>query len=109
MQVFKRHVFVCINQRPAKHRRGDCHSKAGSELHQALKTAVARAGLRCEIRINKAGCLDQCSQGPLIVVYPEGVWYVQVGLDDVDDIVKRHLIGGEVVERLLMTKTDREL
>ncbi|MBD3868068.1 MAG: (2Fe-2S) ferredoxin domain-containing protein [Acidobacteria bacterium] len=109
MQVFKRHVFVCINQRAARHRRGDCHGKAGTDVHQALKTAVAQAGLSVEIRINKAGCLDQCSQGPVIVVYPEAVWYVQVGLEDVDEIVKRHLIGGEVVERLVMTRTDREL
>jgi len=109
MQVFKRHVFVCINQRPAKHRRGDCLTKGGQEFHQALKTAVLRAGLNLEIRVNKAGCLDQCSQGPVMVVYPEGVWYVKVGLDDVDEIVNRHLIGGEVVERLQMTRTDREL
>ncbi len=109
MQVFKRHVFVCINRRPARHRRGDCETKGGSDVHRELKNAVARAGLQFEIRINKAGCLDQCSQGPVMVVYPEGVWYVQVGVDDVDEIVNRHLIGGEVVKRLLMTKTDREL
>lgn len=108
MQVYKRHVFVCINQRPARHRRGDCHSKSGPELHKALKTAVLRAGLNLEIRINKAGCLDQCSQGPVMVVYPEGVWYAGFGLADVDEIVQRHLIGGEVVERLRMTRTDRE-
>jgi (2Fe-2S) ferredoxin len=109
MQVFKRHVFVCINQRPARHRRGDCDSKGGPEVHAALKKAVTRAGLNLEIRVNRAGCLDQCSQGPVIVVYPEAVWYVQVGLEDVDEIVNSHLIGGKVVDRLVMTKTDREL
>ena len=109
MQVYKRHVFVCINQRPKGHRRGDCDSKGASDLHRELKNAVLRAGLNLEIRINKAGCLDQCSQGPVMVIYPEGIWYKAVGLDDVDEIVNRHLIGGEVVERLRMTRTDREL
>ena len=84
------------------------HTKIARDIQQA-SDFLTTAGLQGEIGINKAGCLDQCSQGPVIVVYPEAVWYVQVGLDDVDEIVNRHLIGGEVVERLLMTKTDREL
>lgn len=109
MQVFKRHVFVCTNERPKGHRRGDCRSKGADGLHRKLKDAVVRAGLSEEIRINNAGCLDQCSQGPVMVVYPEGAWYVNVTLEDVDEIVNKHLIGGEVVERLIMARTDREL
>ena len=53
-----------------------------------------------EVRVNKAGCLDRCEEGPVIVVYPEGVWYTYVDEADIDEIVDRHIVGGEVVERL---------
>jgi (2Fe-2S) ferredoxin len=56
--------------------------------------------LKGNIRANKAGCLDQCELGVSVVVYPEGVWYGRVTLDDVNEIVERHLIGGTPVERL---------
>jgi (2Fe-2S) ferredoxin len=53
-----------------------------------------------QIRINSAGCMDRCDQGPVVVVYPEGVWYTYVDNDDLDEIIASHLQGGEVVERL---------
>jgi len=53
-----------------------------------------------KIRMNKAGCLDRCDEGPVMVVYPEGVWYTYVDISDVDEIIDSHLVGGEVVERL---------
>lgn len=53
-----------------------------------------------KIRINKSGCLDRCSEGPCVVVYPEGVWYTYVDVQDIDEIIDRHLIKGEIVERL---------
>jgi (2Fe-2S) ferredoxin len=51
-------------------------------------------------RINKSGCLDRCQEGPCVVVYPDGVWYTYVDVHDIDEIIDRHLIKGEVVERL---------
>ena len=53
-----------------------------------------------KIRINKSGCLDRCQEGPCVVVYPEGVWYTYVDEHDIDEIVDRHLVKGEIVERL---------
>ena len=53
-----------------------------------------------KIRINKAGCMDRCDDGPVIVVYPEEVWYRYVDKDDVEEIIQEHLINGRVVERL---------
>jgi (2Fe-2S) ferredoxin len=53
-----------------------------------------------KIRINQAGCLDRCELGPVMVVYPEGIWYSYVDEQDIDEIIERHLIGGEPVERL---------
>ena len=53
-----------------------------------------------KVRINKAGCLDRCEEGPVIVVYPEAVWYTYVDRADIDEIIERHVLGGEIVERL---------
>ncbi|MEJ1959914.1 MAG: (2Fe-2S) ferredoxin domain-containing protein [Nitrosomonadales bacterium] len=52
------------------------------------------------IRINAAGCLGRCDEGPILVVYPEGVWYTYVDEVDVDEIIESHLKNGQVVERL---------
>jgi (2Fe-2S) ferredoxin len=51
-------------------------------------------------RINRAGCFDRCSEGPVIVVYPEAVWYTYVDQEDIDEIIESHLVNGKVVERL---------
>ena len=53
-----------------------------------------------KVRINKAGCLDRCEEGPVLVVYPEAVWYTYVDRSDIDEIIDRHIVGGEIVERL---------
>jgi (2Fe-2S) ferredoxin len=54
------------------------------------------------VRINSAGCLDRCDKGPVIVVYPEAVWYTYVDQEDIDEIVDSHLLQGKIVERLLI-------
>ncbi len=65
-----------------------------------MKRQVGACGLNEEVRINRAGCLNQCGHGPMLVVYPEAIWYSGVQADDVDEIVNKHLVGGRVVERL---------
>jgi (2Fe-2S) ferredoxin len=55
-----------------------------------------------DVRINNAGCLDRCELGPSVVVYPEGVWYTAKTKADMDEILERHVAGGEIVERLRM-------
>jgi (2Fe-2S) ferredoxin len=97
---FRLHVFVCENRRPDSDPRGSCGARGAEAVRQALKGELDRRGLKAEIRANGAGCLDACSFGPTLVVYPEGVWYGHVGPEDVPEIVERHLIGGEPVERL---------
>ena len=66
------------------------------------KQRVKERGLagRGKVRINKAGCLDRCDEGPVVVVYPEAVWYTYVDRDDIDEIIDEHVIHGRVVERL---------
>lgn len=102
MAAFERHLFVCINEREAGDPRGCCASKGAVDVAKALKLKAYELGLKRVVRVNKAGCLDQCARGTTIVVYPEGVWYGGVTLDDVDEIVERHLVGGEPVERLVI-------
>lgn len=53
-----------------------------------------------KVRINMAGCLERCEEGPCLVVYPEAVWYTYVDEDDVDEIIDEHIVNGRVVERL---------
>ena len=54
------------------------------------------------VRVNQAGCLDRCAGGPVLVVYPEAVWYTYVDNQDIDEIIESHLQNGQVVERLLL-------
>jgi (2Fe-2S) ferredoxin len=102
MPNFQRHVFVCVNERPEDDPRGSCLQKGGAQVRDRFKAELKSRGVAKLVRANNAGCLDQCARGVTVVVYPEQVWYGGVTVDDVTEIVEKHLIGGEVVERLLM-------
>ena len=102
MPSFQRHVFVCINERPPDHPKGSCKAKGGVDVRDKLKAELKARGISTEVRANNAGCLDQCERGVSVVIYPEQVWYGGVTVDDVAEIVERHIVHGEVVERLLM-------
>jgi (2Fe-2S) ferredoxin len=101
MPSFQRHVFVCINERPADHPKGCCKAKGGVEVRDELKTELKKRGISKIVRANNSGCLDQCEHGVSVVVYPEQVWYGNVTVADIPEIVDKHLVGGEVVDRLL--------
>jgi (2Fe-2S) ferredoxin len=102
MPSLQRHVFVCINERAADNPKGCCKRRGGDEVRDRLKAELAARGLSKIIRANNAGCLDQCEHGVTVVVYPEQVWYGNVTVDDVREIVDKHLIGGEIVTRLAL-------
>jgi (2Fe-2S) ferredoxin len=97
---FERHVFVCHNSRPADAPRPSCTADGKSDLHTRLQQLSKEAGLAGKVRINKSGCLDQCEHGPMVVVYPEAVWYGNVRPEDAGAIVEEHLVRGRPVERL---------
>jgi (2Fe-2S) ferredoxin len=100
MPKFERHIFICGNVRPDGHPRGCCDPTGEAELQRRFKQRLAERGLKAKVRANQSGCLDQCEHGPNIVVYPEAVWYGGVTLNDVDEIVDSHIVGGCPVERL---------
>ena len=100
MPGFETHLFVCTNRRAEGHPRGCCDEKGSYELLLRFKKALEDRGLKGRMRANKAGCLDHCETGATVVVYPEGVWYGGVTLDDVEEIVEEHLLQGRPVERL---------
>ena len=70
-----------------------------------MKAKAKSLGIE-KVRINASGCLDQCEQGPTVVIYPEGVWYTIRKEADVEDIINEHLLKGKTVEHLLMNKKD---
>lgn len=92
--VFKKHVFVCVSGKT-------CPGQGGIEVCDTMRKEIAERGLKKQIRINKAGCFDQCGNGPMIVVYPEGVWYAHVKPEDCKEIVESHLLQDRPVTRLL--------
>ncbi len=103
MSYFKHHVFFCCNQRPAGER--CCNDFQASALQTYAKERIAALGLKGKgggggVRINKAGCLGRCDDGPVLVVYPDNVWYTYIDQEDLDEIIDRHLVGGHIVDRL---------
>lgn len=100
MPTFDRHIFICTNKRPPENPRGCCDPAGLGQLQLEFKKKLAQSGLKDRVRANKAGCLDQCEHGPNVVVYPEGIWYGNVTLEDVAEIVESHIINGVPVTRL---------
>ncbi len=99
---YRHHVFFCLNQRPDGE--ACCQDKGATAAFDYMKARVKALGLsgQDKVRINRAGCFDRCGEGPLMVVYPEAVWYTFVGHEDVDEIIESHLMNGKIVKRLVL-------
>jgi (2Fe-2S) ferredoxin len=94
MAPYERHVFVCTH--------GEyCPFDGSVEVHRLLKEGVAARGLQVRVRVNKAGCFNQCGNGPMVVVYPETVWYAAVTPDKARRILDEHIAGGRPVADLV--------
>ena len=101
MQGLREHyVFVCQNRRPEGHPKGCCSSAGSKEVLIRLKELIEEKEIWNRVRAISTTCLGFCESGVVMVVYPDGIWYGNVSLEDVDRIVEEHLIGGEVVEDL---------
>ncbi|CCQ75612.1 ferredoxin [Magnetospira sp. QH-2] len=102
---YRSHVFVCSNQRVEGHPRGCCADKDSASLRTYLKVKTKQLELN-DVRINNAGCLDRCENGPVMVIYPEGVWYKVATRADMDEILESHIQGGNRVEHLMLSNED---
>lgn len=91
MSLYRHHVFVCTNKRPAGHERGCCVERGDPAVREYLKKRCKELGLE-DVRINAAGCLDQCEQGPVIVIYPSGQWLRCATTEEAEQIA-RYLAG----------------
>ncbi len=91
MGQYRHHVFVCTSGK-------ECPKQGAEEVHKALKKLVSEAGLKKIVRVNHAGCMNQCGHGPMVVVYPEDVWYAHVDETGARRIVAEHLVAGVVVD-----------
>lgn len=102
MSYFRHHVFFCVNRRDDG--RECCQDHDAEAARAYVKDRIKALGLsgKGEVRINSAGCLDRCSEGPVVVVYPDETWYTYVDRADLDEIIEEHLVHGRVVQRLLI-------
>ena len=99
--VFDIHIFVCTNQRLSIEKKS-CGEHHGLNLIAEFKTQLNSYKLPLKIRTQKSGCLGICHFGPTIAIYPEGIFYVGVELEDVKEIVESHIINKQIVERLIL-------
>ena len=100
MSHYKYHVFFCTNRRDDD---SQCCAQCDAQVvRDHLKRRTKELGIAGPggVRINTAGCLDRCAEGPVMVVYPEDTWYTYVDKEDVDEILDEHLVGGRIVDRL---------
>jgi (2Fe-2S) ferredoxin len=97
----RRHVFVCTNLRPSGGRPACGGRDAGAVLAALQEGVAAHPALRSTVAVTPCGCLGPCFDGPNLVVYPEGVWYAGVTTADVAELIERHLLAGQPVERLV--------
>lgn len=107
MSYYRHHVFFCTNKREDG---STCCANRGSQtLREYAKARVKALGLAGsgQVRVNVAGCLDRCEEGPVIVVYPDETWYTYVDKEDIDEIIDQHLVHGRVVERLRISSESK--
>ncbi|MBT3478819.1 MAG: (2Fe-2S) ferredoxin domain-containing protein [Candidatus Marinimicrobia bacterium] len=101
---YNKHIFICINERAECGTKGDCAQKGGKEIRMRFVQLINEHGLKGKVRANKSGCLDACEMGAAIVIYPRGIWYSEVQLEDVDEIFNVSVLGEGIVDRIVSTQ-----
>ena len=91
---YERHIFVCISGKT-------CPTRGSEEICSELKSLAKAAGITDRIRVNKSGCMNQCAYGPMMVIYPQAVWYSGVALEDVEEIFEKTVLRGEIIPHLV--------
>ncbi len=100
MGYYKRHAFFCTNKR--EDGSACCQNHNAQEMRDYAKARIRDLKIAGKggVRVNIAKCMDRCQEGPIVVVYPDGVWYTYGDKRDIDEIVDEHLLNGRIVERL---------
>lgn len=96
----QKHVFVCTQHRPNGHPRPSCGQKQASEVAEEFYWQLQQRQLFDKVAVSTSSCFGPCSEGPSVLVYPEGVMYARVNKSDVAEIFEQHLENGKPVERL---------
>ena len=96
MYNLRAHVLLCYG--------GACISSGSESVKEAVERAIAKAGLQNEVDVITTGCMGTCELGPIIVIYPDGIFYQKVKPEDAEEIVQEHLVKGRVVKRLFYKK-----
>jgi NADP-reducing hydrogenase subunit HndC len=93
MDIYRSHVLICAGS--------GCTSSGSDNVAGAFDRLLKEEGLEKEVKIVRTGCFGLCEMGPVVIVYPEGAFYSRVNEEDVEEIVKEHLLKGRIVKRLL--------
>jgi (2Fe-2S) ferredoxin len=102
MQKPKFHIFVCTSSRPNGQQKGFCHSKTSVDVMTRFMEEIEERDIGGEVFLSNTGCFGICEKGPVVVVYPDNVWYGSVTPEDVPEILDKHIEGGTVVSRLAL-------
>lgn len=98
---YDKHIFICANQKATG--KTCCGEERGMELVNKFREVLKSKGLQGKVRAQRSGCIDACSNGPALVIYPEGTYYGHVSLKDVERIVEEHVENNRVVSDLELT------
>ncbi|WP_459556630.1 (2Fe-2S) ferredoxin domain-containing protein [Lacunimicrobium album] len=106
MPAFTHHIFICGNQRACDHPRGSCDPEGSNKLREAFKNEIKTRKLGPLVRANGAGCLEQCELGPVIAIYPQGIFYGNVQPTDVPRILEQTVQQGVILDDLLIREDE---
>lgn len=99
------HILVCANQRPPGHPRGSCAEGGAQSVLEKFGQGIESKMLFEKAILSTSSCIGPCSMGPVVIIYPDGVWYSRVKPEDVEEILESHIVQGKKVERLEISES----
>ena len=101
-KYYEHHIFFCLNQREDGAACCMDHGAEGAFDYMKKRVKLLNLNGKNKVRINRAGCLDRCGEGPLMVVYPQAIWYTFIDHADIEEIITSHLMNNQPVKRLMV-------
>lgn len=103
MSYYHKHVFFCNNIREDDNSKPSCGKQVDvTELRAYARKKLKHLGIST-VRTSTSGCLGRCHEGPLLVIYPDGIWYKYTSEQDIDDIIEQSILNNNVVNKLILT------